>query len=47
MREIDKERLVEKERERRLDFVPEKSLVDIENVQVDTHTKEMLKRLGL
>ncbi|MFN9957626.1 MAG: hypothetical protein ACK55I_31355 [bacterium] len=36
-----------KERERRLDFVPEKSKVDIENVQVDQNTKEMLKRIGL
>lgn len=35
------------ERERRLDFVPEKSRVDIENVMVDANTKHMLKRLGL
>ncbi|EAS05102.1 40S ribosomal protein S17 (macronuclear) [Tetrahymena thermophila SB210] len=36
----------EEERERRLDYVPEKSIIDIEKVTIDNETKEMLKKLG-
>lgn len=40
-------KLQEEERERRMDFVPEKSEVDIERITIDPDTKEMLKELGL
>ncbi|KAL4475533.1 hypothetical protein ABPG72_009222 [Tetrahymena utriculariae] len=36
----------EEERERRLDYVPEKSVIDIEKVPIDAETKEMLRKLG-
>ncbi|KAL4430478.1 hypothetical protein ABPG74_005403 [Tetrahymena malaccensis] len=36
----------EEERERRLDYVPEKSIIDIEKVPIDAETKEMLRKLG-
>ena len=40
-------RLQEEERERRLDFVPEVSAIDIESdIKVDSETLEMLKALG-
>ena len=37
----------EEERERRLDFVPERSIIDLEKVNVDAETREMLKKSGL
>ena len=36
---------VEEERERRMEFVPDKSEVDTDMIQVDPDTKEMLKEL--
>ncbi|KAF4747601.1 40S ribosomal protein S17 [Perkinsus olseni] len=36
-------KLQEEERERKMDFVPEKSEVDTEHIVVDTDTAEMLK----
>jgi small subunit ribosomal protein S17e len=36
-------KLQEEERERRLDFVPEKSVLDVDTVTVDFNTKEMVK----
>ena len=40
-------RLQEEERERRLDFVPEVSAIDIESdIKVDSDTLDMLKALG-
>lgn len=40
-------KLQEEERERRMDFVPEVSVLDVEQVIVDKDTKEMLKELRL
>jgi len=37
----------EEEREKRLDFVPEQSEVQIDNLHVDADTAQMLKRVGL
>ncbi|CAD7950705.1 unnamed protein product [Amoebophrya sp. A25] len=37
----------EEERERRMDFVPEKSEVDVERIVVDPDTKEMLTKLNM
>ena len=40
-------KLQEEERERRLDFVPEKSAIDTDNITVDSATKKMLQALNL
>mmetsp|Transcript_116708 Transcript_116708/g.212346 ORF Transcript_116708/g.212346 Transcript_116708/m.212346 type:complete len:128 (+) Transcript_116708:79-462(+) len=40
-------KLQEEERERRMEYVPEKSEVDIEFIQVDGDTKDMLKELQM
>merc|ERR1711898_20248 len=40
-------KLQEEERERRLDFVPDHSAIDIEKVNMDNTTKEMLASLGM
>jgi len=40
-------RVQEEERERRLDYVPEQSKIDISKVVVSQDTKEMLKRIGM
>ena len=40
-------RIQEEERERRLDYIPEQSKIDISKVSVTQDTKEMLKRIGM
>jgi len=40
-------KLQEEERERRMDYVPEKSEVDVERIVVDPDTKDMLKQLNM
>mmetsp|Transcript_44248 Transcript_44248/g.137805 ORF Transcript_44248/g.137805 Transcript_44248/m.137805 type:complete len:133 (+) Transcript_44248:89-487(+) len=40
-------RLQEEERERKMDFVPERSEVDVEVIQVDPDTRDMLKELDM
>lgn len=40
-------KLQEEERERRLDFVPEKSAVNTDSIRVDPDTMEMLTALGM
>merc|ERR1711982_300751 len=40
-------KLQEEERERRMEYVPDKSEVDIENIQVDMDTRDMLKELDM
>ena len=40
-------KLQEEERERRMDFVPEVSAIDIENIEVDKDTQAMLRALEL
>eukprot|EP01066_Platyproteum_vivax_P000790 Platyproteum_vivax@DN10874_c0_g1_i1.p2 len=40
-------KLQEEERERRMDFVPERSELDIEEIQVDQDTFDMLKGLSI
>lgn len=40
-------KLQEEERERRLDTVPLKSQIDIEEVRIDADTREMLRKVGL
>merc|ERR1711912_107082 len=40
-------KLQEEERERRMEYVPERSEVDIERIQVDPDTRDMLKELGM
>ena len=40
-------KLQEEERERRMDFVPDKSEVDVDTIYVDPTTKEMLKELDM
>lgn len=38
-------KLQEEERERRMDFIPEKSVLDVETVHVDADSLDMLKSL--
>ena len=38
-------KLQEEERERRMDFIPEKSAINIESVEVDSDTMDMLRSL--
>ena len=40
-------KLQEEERDRKMDFVPEKSAIDVHNIHVDETVGEMLKHLGL
>ncbi|KAG2542626.1 40S ribosomal protein S17-4-like [Panicum virgatum] len=40
-------KLQEEERERRMDFVPEKSALEVEEIRVDEETMEMLAALGM
>merc|ERR1712093_589813 len=40
-------KLQEEERERRMEYVPDKSEVDIERITIDPDTKEMLKELNM
>eukprot|EP00164_Ancoracysta_twista_P000512 GFYU01000683.1.p2 GENE.GFYU01000683.1~~GFYU01000683.1.p2 ORF type:complete len:139 (+),score=54.11 GFYU01000683.1:31-447(+) len=40
-------KLQEEERERRMDFVPDVSAVNTDLVEVDSDTKDLLKKLGL
>jgi len=40
-------KLQEEERERKMDFVPERSEVDTEVIQVDPDTRDMLKELDM
>ena len=38
-------KLQEEEREKKLDYVPERSAIDVDTIQVDAETKKMLKFL--
>merc|ERR1712093_172589 len=40
-------KLQEEERERRMEYVPERSEVDVEVIQVDPDTKDLLKELEM
>jgi len=40
-------KIQEEERERRLDYIPEQSKININRVAVTQDTKEMLKRIGM
>merc|ERR1712072_677449 len=40
-------KLQEEERERRMEYVPDRSEVDVELIQVDTDTRDMLKELDM
>merc|ERR1712070_336213 len=40
-------KLQEEERERRMDYVPDKSEVDVERISVDPDMKEMLKEMNM
>lgn len=40
-------KLQEEERERRLDFVPEVSCVDVAEIEIDRDTKQMLRELDM
>ena len=40
-------KLQEEERDRKMDFIPEKSCIDTENIVVDNTVGEMLETLGL
>lgn len=40
-------KLQEEERERRLDYVPERSAIDKDSIKVDSLTKELLDHLGI
>merc|ERR1711933_456263 len=40
-------KLQEEERERRMDFVPDRSEVDVESIKVDPDTRDMLASIGL
>eukprot|EP00252_Welwitschia_mirabilis_P000680 TRINITY_DN10654_c0_g1_i1.p1 TRINITY_DN10654_c0_g1~~TRINITY_DN10654_c0_g1_i1.p1 ORF type:complete len:142 (+),score=30.49 TRINITY_DN10654_c0_g1_i1:218-643(+) len=40
-------KLQEEERERRMDFVPEKSAIDVETIEVDKETIDMLASMGM
>jgi len=39
-------KLQEEERERRLDFLPERSVLDVDTVEVDADTHDLLRSLG-
>ncbi|RYR13587.1 hypothetical protein Ahy_B04g070501 isoform A [Arachis hypogaea] len=38
---------IEEERERRMDFVPDVSAIDIQHIEVDKETIDMLQSLGM
>lgn len=38
-------KLQEEERERRLDFIPEKSILDVDTVEIDADTSDLLKSI--
>merc|ERR1712004_912076 len=40
-------KLQEEERERRMEFVPDRSEVDVETITVDPDTRDMLKDMGM
>merc|ERR1711933_191800 len=40
-------KLQEEQREKRLDFVPDVSALDVATLKIDTHTKNMLKRMNM
>eukprot|EP00484_Ammonia_sp_Unknown_P018881 CAMPEP_0197024884 /NCGR_PEP_ID=MMETSP1384-20130603/5362_1 /TAXON_ID=29189 /ORGANISM="Ammonia sp." /LENGTH=127 /DNA_ID=CAMNT_0042453347 /DNA_START=85 /DNA_END=468 /DNA_ORIENTATION=+ len=40
-------KLQEEQREKRLDFVPDVSALDVATIKIDSHTKNMLKRMGM
>ncbi|KAI8474031.1 MAG: ribosomal S17-domain-containing protein [Monoraphidium minutum] len=40
-------KLQEEERERRMDFVPEESAINVDNIEVDRDTLEMLKAINM
>ena len=40
-------KLQEEERERRMDFVPEVSICDVESIDIDSDTNDMLKALDM
>ena len=40
-------KLQEEERERRMDFVPDRSAIDVDTIEVDKETMEMLASLGV
>lgn len=40
-------KLQEEERERRMDFIPERSAVDVDEVEVDVDTRDMLRALNM
>lgn len=40
-------KLQEEERERRMEYVPERSEVDVDMIQVDPDTRDMLKDMGM
>merc|ERR1712154_611869 len=40
-------KLQEEQREKRLDFVPDQSALDVGVLKIDIHTKQMLKRMNM
>jgi small subunit ribosomal protein S17e len=38
-------KLQEEERERRMDFIPERSVLDVDKIEVDADTRDMLRSL--
>ena len=40
-------KLQEEQREKRLDFVPDVSALEAEVIKIDSHTRDMLKRMGM
>jgi len=40
-------KLQEEERERRMDFVPEVSAIDLETIEIDRDTKDMLTSMNV
>jgi len=40
-------KLQEEERERRMDFVPERSAIELDTILIDTDTRDMLELIGM
>jgi small subunit ribosomal protein S17e len=40
-------KLQEEEKERKMDFVPERSEIQVENIQLDNNVRDMIKELGI